>query len=100
MTWIEAARRIVERKGAEVKMPDDSFRSMNEFDFSDEAEEQYGGAFPGSKRNFPPDGAVLLDMFTASMLVQVHDALSPGHQVKFASLPLEKAVSVGWKVVA
>jgi hypothetical protein len=42
---------------------------------------------------------VLLDHFTASMLVQVHDALSPENQAKFGAMSLVRAVDVGWKVV-
>lgn len=43
--------------------------------------------------------AVVLDLVTAGMLVQIHDALSPRNQEKFASMSLLKAVDVGWKLV-
>jgi hypothetical protein len=42
---------------------------------------------------------LLVDGFTASMLVQVHDALSDANKAKFLALPLRKMVSVGWKCV-
>lgn len=43
--------------------------------------------------------AMLLDHFTASMLVQIYDALGPEQKAKFAAMPLDKAVDVGWKLV-
>jgi hypothetical protein len=42
---------------------------------------------------------MLLDAFTASMLVQVHDALSETNRRRFAEMPLLRAVTVGWKLV-
>jgi len=42
---------------------------------------------------------VALDMVTASMLVQVHDALGEKNRAHFAALPLRTAVAVGWKLV-
>lgn len=42
---------------------------------------------------------VILDSFTASMLVQVYDALNEKNRAMFASFPLTKAVAVGWKAV-
>ncbi len=44
------------------------------------------------------NGGMVLDAFTASMLVQIHDALGPANQAKFAAMPLTKAVEVGWKL--
>jgi hypothetical protein len=44
--------------------------------------------------------AVLLDGFTASMLVQVYDALGTVNKIKFDNYPLTKAVNVGWKLTA
>jgi hypothetical protein len=42
---------------------------------------------------------LMLDGFTASMLVQVHDKLNEENRAKFLSLPLRKMVDVGWGVV-
>lgn len=42
---------------------------------------------------------LLMDLFTASMLVQVYDALSETNRTKFLALPLRKMVSVGWSCV-
>lgn len=41
----------------------------------------------------------MVDAFTASMLVKVHDALGPANQAKFQSLPLLKLIDFGWKQV-
>lgn len=41
---------------------------------------------------------LLVDGFTASMLVQVHDALNEENRAKFLALPLIKMVKLGWKL--
>lgn len=46
-----------------------------------------------------PEG-VILDLFTASMLTQVYDALKPASQAKFGAMPLWQALDTGWKLVA
>ena len=47
-------------------------------------------------------GSVLVDTYSASMVVQVHEALAERNQERmmgmFEMLPLNKAVSVLWKV--
>lgn len=43
---------------------------------------------------------VLLDGFTASMLVQIHDALNEKNRAVFDGLPITKAVTVGWKLAS
>jgi len=43
---------------------------------------------------------MLLDLTTASMLVQVHDALNEKNQQMFAGFSLERAVRIGWKLVS
>lgn len=40
---------------------------------------------------------VYVDLFTASMLVQVYDALNETHQAKFIALPWLRMVDIGWK---
>jgi len=42
---------------------------------------------------------IILDAFTASMLVQVYDALSPINQAKFDDQNIVVAVDMGWRVV-
>lgn len=42
---------------------------------------------------------LFLDITTANMLINIHDALSPANQVTFVALPLRKMVQVGWKLV-
>lgn len=43
---------------------------------------------------------VLMDLFTASMLVQVHDALGETNRAMFVRMPIHRMVSVGWKLVS
>ncbi len=40
---------------------------------------------------------LLVDLFTASMLVQVYDALNETNREKFVKLSLRRMVDVGWK---
>lgn len=40
----------------------------------------------------------MVDGFTASMLVQIYDALGDENKQKFSNLPLMKMVDVGWKL--
>lgn len=42
---------------------------------------------------------VLLDLFTASAVVQVADALSPANAQRLAGMSLPAAVAVVWKVI-
>jgi hypothetical protein len=43
-------------------------------------------------------GGVYLDMFTAQIIVQVHDALNEVNRAKFASLPMRKMAFVALKL--
>lgn len=42
---------------------------------------------------------VLLDAYTATMLVQLHEALKEENKTKFEQLPLGAAVELGWKIM-
>jgi hypothetical protein len=42
---------------------------------------------------------VMVDLFTASMLVQVYDNLSEENRAKFIALPITRMASVGWEVL-
>lgn len=46
------------------------------------------------------DEGILLDLFTASMLTTVFNALNETNATRFAALPLDAAVEFGWKVVS
>lgn len=75
MSWINAARKVYsEYQYAYVK--DD-----------------------GTECKKKDDGAILLDAFTASMLVKVYDKLSEANQAKFSQMSLRQAVDIGWKVI-
>lgn len=41
----------------------------------------------------------LIDLFTASAMVMVHDALKPENQAKFGELPLDMLIDFTWKNV-
>lgn len=42
---------------------------------------------------------IMLDAVTAGMLVKVYEALKPEQREKYDTMPIEKAVRVGWKLV-
>jgi 2-C-methyl-D-erythritol 4-phosphate cytidylyltransferase len=45
------------------------------------------------------DGRKLyVDLFTASMLVQVYDALNEENRARFIGLPFLRMVDIGWKL--
>jgi hypothetical protein len=56
----------------------------------------YRNIDPATNKQVGDKSGVILDQFTASMLVQILDALSPDNRAKFEALPLERAVDVGW----
>lgn len=43
---------------------------------------------------------LMVDAFTAGMLVQIYDALNEENQAKFLGLPLRRMVDVGWKLAS
>lgn len=44
-------------------------------------------------------GGEQLDQYTASMIVQIYDALNDENKAKFGNLPLARMVDIGWKLV-
>ena len=50
--------------------------------------------FTGSRR-----GWVVLDRYTASAIVKVHDALNDNNREKFASFPIQMMATVAFKLV-
>lgn len=89
MTWLEAARRIVERSTFEVLDPN----TCEPVPYSWQANEDE------SSEDMVGDG-VLLDLYSASVMVQIHDALGEENRAKFAAMPLTKAHSVAFKLAA
>lgn len=89
--WVQTAREVIAHKGY-----------LTVDTTSGQPVEAVWGAEDdqGMEEIVGPEGAVVLDLVTAGMLVQIHDALSPTNREKFASMPLTKAVDVGWKLVA
>lgn len=45
-------------------------------------------------------GWTALDLFTAGMLVGIHDALNEANRAKFRALSIQRMVEVGWKLYA
>lgn len=83
--WIDQARAIVENK---------QFRTV-----TDEGE-QVDTPWRGDTidPNYKGPG-IILDGTTASMLVQIYDALGPANRAKFDAMSLTQAVDFGWKLV-
>jgi hypothetical protein len=75
MAWIDSARRIVANNQAEC------------LDMT------------GNPTSENTKGAMWLDHFTASMLVQIADGLNVENRERFEAMPLVNAVDMGWKIV-
>lgn len=103
MTWIEAARdaaqngwRLVDQTTGGIigEVPREVLYSCEQCDSSRSTTCHHCG-----QRPYRGPG-IVLDTFTASMLVAVHDALSETNRARFAGFPLTMAVDVGWKLMA
>lgn len=75
MSWINAARKVYSRH---------QYAYVN--DKGEECKEE-------------DEGAMILDAFTASMLVKVYDNLGEITRTKFSQMGLRQAVEIGWKVI-
>jgi len=80
--WIEAARYVVNNKQAVTV---------------DIATNKITNKRPSGKSKKP--GQVILDLFTANMLVNIYDAINDKNKKMFGELNIIKAVNVGWKLV-
>jgi hypothetical protein len=93
--WIDAARYALEH-GFVMVEPDGSWHPPTEADWRaldySEVDECLG------TRPTAPTG-VVLDTFTASMLVQVYDGLSEANRQKFGAMDVLRAVDIGWKTI-
>lgn len=84
MNTIEAAR-LVLKKGAQLLRPK-----------KDAPGNQYDAKplFTGKRR-----GWIILDSFSASALVAVHDALPEEKRAVFANAPVTRALTLAWRCV-
>lgn len=89
MTWLEAARRVVEKSGYEVINPDTC----------EPVETKWIDEPPEGEQLVAVNGdGVLLDAFTAQHMLVLHEHLGPEARAKFEAMPLMKAVNVTWKM--
>jgi hypothetical protein len=42
---------------------------------------------------------MMVDLFSASVIVKVHDALTPENQAKFLGLPIQKMATIAYKLI-
>lgn len=87
--WLESARTVLAQHG---------FRTVDPVTGTP-VETEWGAEDDQGIEEVVNDNAVILDLVTAGMLVQIYDALSPRNQEKFGNMPLLQAVDVGWKLV-
>lgn len=52
-----------------------------------------------SERQYAKVDGVMVDLFSASAIVAVYDALSEGNRAKFAAMPAPKMAAVAFKLV-
>lgn len=86
MTGIEVARLVASTKGAHL------FRQRR--DVTDRHEYDVKEIFTGNKR-----GWTLLDLFSASAICSVWDALKPENQEKYARMNLPAMASTAFKLL-
>lgn len=85
MTAIELARMVTTTRTAHL------FRPKREGALGYDAREYHVG---GNKR-----GWVLLDLFSASAIVAVYDALNEANRARYATMPPQRAAVVAFKLV-
>jgi hypothetical protein len=89
MTWVDTARRILERKQFEMVHPETG--ESVDYEWKADPDGEYAEA-QDHEIVVPKDGdGVLFDAFTASLMVQVHDGLSPANRERFAAMPFLRA---------
>lgn len=88
--WLKAAREVVEQQ---------SYRTVDT-ETGQPVQEVWGEEDDqGMEEIVGPEGAVVLDLYTASMLTQLYDALGEANKATFLAMPLPKAVDFGWKLI-
>ncbi len=94
--WLTGARYAVDNKTFVMVEPDGAWRTAGDDDWRslewDPLDPEVEGPRGGGT-------ATVLDLLTASVLVQVHDAIRPDAQAKLTSLSIDRAVAVAWKAV-
>ena len=91
MSWLDSARRIVEQHQYEVLDPETGDPVPTEWVESEEGGDTLAAV----------DGkGILLDAFSASIMVQIHDGLSEENRAKYAAMPLPRAHNVAMNILA
>ena len=83
MTIYEIAKQAVEQKTAQSLR----HREGNQYDCK-------ADMFQGHSRKW-----ALMDIFTASAIVSIYEALKPENQAKYLSLPLGRLIDLTWKLI-
>lgn len=94
MTWLDTARRIVERHQYEVVDPETGESVEYVWKYNDTGWEPIEEIVPKVK------GGVLFDATSANLMVQIHDHLNETNRARFAAMPLLKAQDMAMKLVA
>lgn len=97
MSWLDTARRIIERKQFEVVHPVTG--EPVEYEWKPDPDGEYAEAQDHEVVVSKDGEGVLLDAFTASLMIQVHDALGPDNQARYVAMPLSKAVPFTYKLL-
>jgi hypothetical protein len=84
MTALDAARKVVAEKQCALIRPRKD--APNEYDFKE--------AFQGKKK-----GWFYLDLFSASAIAKVYDAINESNQAKLAALPIQRIASICFQMV-
>lgn len=95
--WIDAARYVLEHKSFVMVEDDGTWHPPTAKDWNALDSE---GEFAEHMGIEPTEtSGMVLDTFTASMLVQIYDAVNDENREKLGAMSLERAVDIGWKLV-
>lgn len=97
MTWVDTARRIVERGAFEMVHPVTG--ESVEYEWKPDLDGEYAEA-QGNEVVVPKEGdGVLFDLFSAGTMVQVYDALGDVNKARFEAMPFTKAHAMAFKLL-
>jgi hypothetical protein len=82
--WVQAARQVLAR---------------NEFQMVGQDGTVHATVWDGDEVSEASEG-MILDLFSASAMIQVHDALSGANQARFAAMSLTTAHAVAFRLIA
>jgi len=93
MSWLAIVQKVVD-EGAYAYINKDTHEEVSDVEYVSENDEDYVDRLkPHNNKN-----TVLLDGYTASMLIKITNGLNEKNRERFTNLPILKAVKIGWEL--